>query len=1665
MQGPEDGTVAAIVPVQGKLQDASKEQLLSLLKRSTQKLKTTEQESKELIRQRDEYKAQLEKLSSQETASRSGGLLQQEYDALSQDLEQARSELLDTCARLNVAAAKNSELSTRVDELSSLLEIARASQFDRGKERAALQKERDDISRHCEELKVALNQKNKGDAEAAVAASEAVAKEFEEMSQEIRRLQQELTKCKESEEVALGNAQVAASASISSIVNHDECQSQLSEAQASFEKQFAEVRESYDQEMKHIVSARDDLQVLLQTKERECTQFFEQLAALQNQLDAEVAAREDKVSNQFSPETERLLSEERDSLQTSLKSTVEKHLEELASLNAQIQSLSDTNLSLQEQKPIQNTENTEDHILEKSLIELKKTQQLLEAATMELSTLQAKLTDAENVISQNQAQASIAFDELKKELQTQVAETERAQRQLKHSIEEREGAQGYMVVSRDLNQQLTDAVNTEDEKLLMEISALKKQLEEQIAASEQHMAARDSVQSQLDELQKQHQTDVVNAERTQRQLKNAIEEREGLQGHLEVSRDLQQQQIDAITQERDKLQKRIRKLASKHQAENESAAQRLQDLQSQLDNAISESRLFQSRVKQASDEENGSQQSQVTERLSELQKQHQLLIEERDDLHSQLDSLQSEISLLRSQNRNITVGETSQSEKQLQQALDGNRELQAQLLSLTLERNELESRLSATAAVDALPANTSIMNEQHSLQIEDLMAQCNSLQSQLEQAQAEAVQALKAVPASGDQEARQAEILNLETMVENLRTASNKLARDLQAKELEVDRLSRDVTRAALMNDDELRGLIEIKNEASSEKLEIEDLNENVAELTFAKTAKDIAARTALQELTDKLESANQSISKYKVVSSKLHAKVKKLEEMKEATDAKLNELTHYSTPLQAKLLEVTTRFGAQKAHYNTIISSLLPIQRLLKLELAETEAPVSESSDADVKADQEPVAPRESEFVLTLCDPNSSELPDLGIVADQFMAIGDELQIRMQKLRDLEQKELQLRNKWEILSKEHQELKDRSVSLNAENVELKKQNSSLDEKANKTKTLLLRANKLYEDAKRRVVLYKTKLETNQANLRAVTTCHEQRWACTFVVSPVTLHVPSGVPASSPTSSSSSVAAPEEKELEVNVVDPQESYMGVDADLCNVIARIQLNGIVWLLLGVRKNQEANNPTEEDDYEARASRLQSAPSIQFWTTQAVFLERRQKTPGRPDLRTEKQRAASVAEVMLQGGCILPEDLVERVGRETRERMAGEWKSTSAHYQRTIQDLTSRLETAESDVKTAREEYVRYKARAHSVLQAQTSELDKGTAEAASLLSLKPAMTLLQAKYDELLSQQPDPKELQKLQHEVDQLQQDKLALEIDLRLSEEELKLAVSTAEKRLETVRTDMQAQLEAAQEKLQRAEESRRHEEEQRMGLAAKLRALKERHASSSSSSSSSLSSSPSPISVATSSLTPSASSLAVSPADAQSPHTSVSSLPISLSEVGSVGSAMFLSSNLADFSPSYLPIGSTSHASSTLSTHLDAMSPVAVARTSSKEEGGGSILHLAALQASRDEELQRQRAHIRQLQQLLSEKDMSLVAQREKEDALAKHVSKLERENLRDQQLQENMTYLKNVILQYMGTPTDHQKLFPVIAQLLQFSPQEVMRINKKRETTSGKIFGGWM
>lgn len=77
--------------------------------------------------------------------------------------------------------------------------------------------------------------------------------------------------------------------------------------------------------------------------------------------------------------------------------------------------------------------------------------------------------------------------------------------------------------------------------------------------------------------------------------------------------------------------------------------------------------------------------------------------------------------------------------------------------------------------------------------------------------------------------------------------------------------------------------------------------------------------------------------------------------------------------------------------------------------------------------------------------------------------------------------------------------------------------------------------------------------------------------------------------------------------------------------------------------------------------------------------------------------------------------------------------------------------------------------------------------------------------------------------------------------------------------------------------------------------------------------------------------------------------------------------------------------------------------------------------------------------------------------------EAALKREIRELERTKRRDG---ANLEYLKNIVLKYMETQ-EHDKLMPVLTTLLQFSPEEVAKVQEARTAQqSGGLWSyvGW-
>eukprot|EP00002_Diphylleia_rotans_P008934 TRINITY_DN1890_c0_g2_i6.p1 TRINITY_DN1890_c0_g2~~TRINITY_DN1890_c0_g2_i6.p1 ORF type:complete len:1165 (+),score=327.42 TRINITY_DN1890_c0_g2_i6:108-3602(+) len=107
---------------------------------------------------------------------------------------------------------------------------------------------------------------------------------------------------------------------------------------------------------------------------------------------------------------------------------------------------------------------------------------------------------------------------------------------------------------------------------------------------------------------------------------------------------------------------------------------------------------------------------------------------------------------------------------------------------------------------------------------------------------------------------------------------------------------------------------------------------------------------------------------------------------------------------------------------------------------------------------------------------------------------------------------------------------------------------------------------------------------------------------------------------------------------------------------------------------------------------------------------------------------------------------------------------------------------------------------------------------------------------------------------------------------------------------------------------------------------------------------------------------------------------------------------------------------------------------------------------------QGQREAELKRLRHQVRELTANLEESHSTERLLVEQKKFLEHEIRELERARKRDEVKDGavNMQYLKNVVVKYLQT--DEESLFPVLATLLQFSPEEIKHIHEEREKRNG-------
>jgi hypothetical protein len=827
-----------------------------------------------------------------------------------------------------------------------------------------------------------------------------------------------------------------------------------------------------------------------------------------------------------------------------------------------------------------------------------------------------------------------------------------------------------------------------------------------------------------------------------------------------------------------------------------------------------------------------------------------------------------------------------------------------------------------------------------------------------------------------------------------------------------------------------------------------------------------------MQALTDKVEQLQEAVGKYKVVTAKLHAKVKSTTEENGKGEKRKQALVAELRGAKQKHQEVVHRFEAQRPHFNTITGCLLPLYKAA-LNHAKERGEESKGSGEDAKT---------ASVMGLLETPAESDLPDLALVADAFMAISDDLMLSLIRLRDLEREDTSRGGELSRLTQDHKGSKTALAGLQQEVTDLKKQNAVLDDKHAKMKPLLVRANKHMEDTKRKVHAFKANIAALTANLTALTTVNQQQWVCR----------PSLVPAQG--------LEKEEGVLVETQVEPEACFVGVPVEHCKVLQRIQAEGEVWLLLS-----SPAGPDGEEGAEAEHSEVPSRTrALLFWTTQTVFLERRALrleswqqeeeqevgggdseagagagslladsdpiAPGaspfagweRLDPRTDRQTAQSLAEVTLSDGLRLPEAMLEAM----RQTFAGEWKAHAAQFQHNLQAMTLQLEEKNGECKAVCEELARYKARAHSVLEAQAADIAAANRELAAGAQLRADNARLSAKSTELANQLANhrPEDLEELRGQLDMTRSQVERLEEELKEAEDELQGQQGSAKASQVELRRQCTAELELVRGDLGVTETALRQEKDRSRQAEETVKAKTEQFEK----------------------LDRRLAQLDLEYTQLQTdtvakPDQPISPVPVLNTRVGSEPKlalrfpvvtpppAMTTAADEAAVKPSPPPASSQDFLTSSLAGytagHANGPGVDTSVDTLEQDSGGAEAVAdgILTAQAARDPEQSRLRKHVKSLQVMLQHKEIEASNGREVEGGLKRTIASLERENTRNQQLQANMTYLKNIFIQYMTTD-DHEQLFPVICQMLQLSPHEIMRVNKTR-ASSKRLFGGWI
>jgi len=126
---------------------------------------------------------------------------------------------------------------------------------------------------------------------------------------------------------------------------------------------------------------------------------------------------------------------------------------------------------------------------------------------------------------------------------------------------------------------------------------------------------------------------------------------------------------------------------------------------------------------------------------------------------------------------------------------------------------------------------------------------------------------------------------------------------------------------------------------------------------------------------------------------------------------------------------------------------------------------------------------------------------------------------------------------------------------------------------------------------------------------------------------------------------------------------------------------------------------------------------------------------------------------------------------------------------------------------------------------------------------------------------------------------------------------------------------------------------------------------------------------------------------------------------------------------------------------------------------RAGNLSQEGTPLLHYAQVYASREEELAVGKNTINILSQEIRELEKMDELHKLQEDVLKNEIRELQRSINRGG---ANLEYLKNIVIKFAENSEEKEKLLPVIATILQFTPEESKRILEKWATTNSGFWG---